>query len=91
MSLNQSPNEIRPVLSNASQLCGGYGTLVGASGMFLPFIDHLIGGSMENRNSHKPRVVGDADFDQLPETNEIICGLPAYDPSRRELEEAIGK
>ena len=57
-----------------------------ASGMFLPFIDHLIGdlALMENRKLREPRVVGDQIWYQLPETNEIICGLPAYDPESAE-------
>ena len=83
-------NEFEPVANrNAAgfvlyvcQVCGGYQTLIGASDKFLPFIDHLIGdlALLEHPKLQNPRLVGDRIWYQLPETNEIICGLPPYNP-----------
>ena len=87
-------NEFEPVAKRDTggfvqyvcQLCGGYRTLVGASDKFLPFIDHLIRdlALLENPKLNNPRLVGDQIWYQLPETNEIIWGLPAYDPDSAE-------
>jgi|SRR5215469_3704624 len=68
------------------QACGGYQTLIGASDKFLPFIDHLISdlALLEHRKLQNPRHVGDQIWYQLPETNEIICGLPPYNPDAEE-------
>lgn len=68
------------------QVCGGYQTLIGASDKFLRFIDHLIGdlAQLEHPKLKRPCLVGDQIWYQLPETNEIICGLPPYNPDAEE-------
>ncbi len=87
-------NEFEPVANrNAAgfvqyvcQVCGGYQTLIGASDKFLPFIDHLIGDLclLEHPKLENPRRVGDQIWFQLPGTNEMLCGLPAYNPDAEE-------
>lgn len=87
-------NEFEPVANRneagfvqyVCQLCGGHRTLIGASTKFLPFIDHLIGdlALLEHPKLKNPRLVGDQIWYQLPESNEIIWGLPAYDPDSAE-------
>ena len=87
-------NEFEPVANRNTagfvqyvcQLCGGYRTLIGASTKFLPFIDHLIRdlALLEHPKLKNPRLVGDQIWYQLPETNEIIWGMPAYDPDSAE-------
>jgi hypothetical protein len=87
-------NEFEPVANRdeagfvqyVCQLCGGYRTLIGASTKFLPFIDHLIRdlALLENPKLREPRLVGDQIWYQLPESNETIWGLPAYDPDSAE-------
>src|SRR5437879_5638462 len=87
-------NEFEPVANRneagfvqyVCQLCGGYRTLIGASDKFLPFIDHLIDdlALLEHSKLQNPRLAGDQIWYQLPETNEIICGLPPYNPDAGE-------
>jgi len=87
-------NEFEPVANRDAagfvlyvcQVCGGYQTLIGASNKFLPFIDHLIGdlAQLEHPKLKNPRLVDDQIWYQLPETNEIICGLPPYKPDAEE-------
>ncbi len=87
-------NEFEPVANrNAAgfvhyvcHACGGWYTLVGASDKFLPFIDHLISdlALREHPKLVNPRLVGEQIWYQLPESNEIICGLPPYDPDSQE-------
>ena len=87
-------NEFEPVANRNTagfvqyvcQLCGGYRTLVGASDKFLLFIDHLIGdlAVLEHPKLQNPRLVGDQIWYLLPGTNEMICGLPPYDPDAEE-------
>jgi hypothetical protein len=87
-------NEFEPVANrNAAgfvqyvcHACGGYQTLIGASAKFLPFIDHLIRDLcvQEHRKLKNPRLVADQIWHQLPGTNEMLCGLPPYDPDAEE-------
>jgi hypothetical protein len=88
------PNEFEPVANRdpggfvqyVCQLCGGYQTLIGASDKFLPFVDHLIGdlALLEHPKLQNRRVVGDQLWFQLPGGNEMLCGLPPYDPDSKE-------
>jgi len=69
------------------QACGGYQTLIGASDKFLPFVDHLIGdlALLKHPKLKNPCPGGDDEiWYQLPETNEMICGLPPYNPDSAE-------
>ena len=87
-------NEFEPVANRNTagyvqyvcHACGGYQTLIGASAKFLPFIDHLIRdlALLEHPKLKNPRLAGDQIWYQLPETNEIICGLPPYNPDSEE-------
>lgn len=87
-------NEFEPVANRIEggfvqyvcQLCGGYRTLIGASDKFLPFVDHLIRdlALLEHPKLQNRRVVGDQIWHQVPETNEMICGLPGYEPDSEE-------
>ena len=74
------------VVQYVCQGCGGYQTLIGASDKFLPFIDHLIGdlALLEHPKLQSPRRVGDQIWYQIPESNELICGLPPYNPASEE-------
>src|SRR5712692_4514752 len=88
------PNEFEPVANRIEggfvqyvcQLCGGYQTLIGASDKFLPFVDHLIQdlALLEHPKLQNQRVVGDQIWFQLPGGNEMLCGLPPYDPDSKE-------
>jgi hypothetical protein len=87
-------NEFEPVANRneggfvqyVCQVCGGYQTLIGASDKFLPFIDHLIRDLcvLEHPKLQNPRLVGDQIWYQLPESNEMLCGLPPYDRESKE-------
>ena len=75
------------------QVCGGYQTLIGASDKFLPFIDHLTRdlALLEHPKLQNPRLVGDQIWYQFPETNEMLCGLPPYDPESPEWKRLLEK
>jgi hypothetical protein len=88
------PNDFEPVANRnpagfvlyVCQACGGYQTLIGASDKFLLFVDHLIYdlAMLEHPKLKNPHLVGDQIWYQLPESNQIICGLPPYHPDAEE-------
>jgi hypothetical protein len=95
------PNEDEPVakpkegslVEYICPVCGGWDRGCEVYYAFLPFIDHLIRDLciVQHARLKQPFLVGDRIWYRIPDTDEILYGLPPYEPNSREWKKLLDK